>query len=98
MQTATLTQAEPQTQLPPEFRSWPEYLYDEALRRAGAADWNLTPDQEERFDQAVDALVMDAGSNARWALDMAFGTVIGYAAAKAGMPQSKIKWMGSERT
>ena len=80
---------EPQTQLPPEFRSWPEYLWDEALRRAGAAGWNLHICQEERFDAAVDAIVFDREHIATHNVLAAFEGVIVSALAAAGLQRSE---------
>lgn len=88
-ETATLTQTEPQTQLPPEFRSWPEYLWDEALRRAGAAGWRLSIDQEERFDREVDAIVFDQEHIATHNLLAAFECVIVSALAATGLQRSE---------
>lgn len=82
---------EPQTLLPPEFRSWPEYLWDEALRRAGAAGWNLHICQEERFDAAVDEIMRDPDHIATHNLRAAFQGVICAALASAGLPNALVE-------
>jgi len=62
------------------FDTWPEYLWDCALRESGAETWALSPEQEERFDRAVAEVFADETHQG----------VICAALASAGLPNALV--------
>jgi hypothetical protein len=73
------------------FDTWPEYLWDCALRESGAETWALSPEQEERFDRAVAEVFADPDHIATHNLRAAFQGVICAALASAGLPDALVE-------
>jgi hypothetical protein len=86
-----LSEPEPHPLQPPSafFDTWPEYLWDEALRGSNAETWALSPEQEERFDRAVAEVFADPDHIATHNLRAAFQGVICAALAAAGLQRSE---------
>jgi hypothetical protein len=85
-----LSEPEPHPLQPPSafFDTWPEYLWDEALRGSNAETWALSPEQEERFDRAVAEVFADPDHIATHNLRAAYQGVICAALASAGLPDA----------